>query len=299
MNILIADDTRVSRRLLRAALIRLGHDVEEVEDGLGAVTALARSGGPALAIVDWMMPGLDGLEVCRTVRRQPGRYVYIILLTARSSPADMIDALGSGADDFLSKPFNIAELRARLQAGERVLTLQDDLLRAHEALKQEAAHDRLTSLWNRGRVHDELARELRRNHLELASMAIMLGDVDHFKAINDLHGHAVGDTALQQVAQRIQSSLRSSDSLGRYGGEEFLIILPHTDVNGARDIGERVRAAISASPISHAAIDVAVTMSFGVASATRASITVEELLHAADQALYRAKANGRNRVEVA
>lgn len=299
MNILIADDNAVSRRLLRAALSSLGHEIEEVEDGLSAVAALTRSGGPAFAIVDWMMPGLDGLEVCRTVRRQPGRYIYIILLTARSSPADMIDALDAGADDFLSKPFNIAELRARLQAGERVLRLQDDLLRAHEALKQEATHDRLTNLWNRGRVHDELARELRRSRRELASMAIMMADVDHFKAINDRHGHAAGDTALQQVAKRIQSSLRNSDSLGRYGGEEFLIILPHTDVNGAREVGERVRAAVSASPINHAALHIAVTMSFGVASVMSASVSIEELLHAADQALYRAKANGRNRVEVA
>jgi two-component system, cell cycle response regulator len=299
VTILIADDNVVSRRLLRAALIGLGHDIEEVEDGLMAVAALTRPGGPAFAIVDWMMPGLDGLEVCRTIRRQPGRYIYVILLTARSSPADMIDALDAGADDFLSKPFNIAELRARLQAGERVLILQDDLLRAHEALRHEATHDRLTNLWNRGRVHDELAGELRRNRPELASMAIMMADVDHFKAINDLHGHAVGDAALQQVAKRIQSSLRNSDSVGRYGGEEFLIILPHTDLNGARDIGERVRAAVSASPINHGSINIAVTMSIGVASVTAASISVEDLLHAADQALYRAKANGRNRVEVA
>lgn len=299
MNILIADDDAISRRLLRAALASLGHQVVEVEDGVSAVKALTLSDAPALAILDWMMPGMDGLEVCRTVRHKPGRYVYVILLTARDSPDDMIEALDAGADDFLTKPFNAGELRARLKAGERVLMLQDDLLRSQEVLKHDATHDHLTGLWNRARILDELARELRRNRRELSPLAVMLADVDRFKQINDTHGHAAGDVVLQQVAKRLRSSLRNSDSLGRYGGEEFLMILPYADVNGARDVAERVRTAVAAGPIGNNGVSLDVTISLGLACAIGASLPEEMLLQAADQALYRAKANGRNRVEVA
>jgi two-component system cell cycle response regulator len=299
VNILIADDDAISRRLLRAALLTLGHQVVEVEDGVGAVQALSATDAPALAILDWMMPGMDGLEVLRTIRQKPGRYVYVLLLTARDSTADMIEALDAGADDFLTKPFNVGELRARLKAGERVLMLQDDLLRSQEVLKHEATHDHLTGLWNRGRILDELARELRRHRRELSSLAIVMADVDHFKQVNDTHGHPVGDLVLQHVGRRVRSTLRNSDSLGRYGGEEFLMILPYADVNGARDVAERVRGAVASTPIIDAPVSLTVTMSFGVSCAVGSSVPEETLLHAADQALYRAKANGRNRVEVA
>ena len=194
MNILIADDDLVSRRVLRAALLNLGHDVVEVEDGVKAIEALSRPDAPSLAIVDWMMPGVDGIAVCQTVRQNPGRYVYVILLTSKDAPTDMIEALDAGADDFLTKPFNVGELRARLKAGERVLALQDDLLRSQEVLKHEATHDQLTGLWNRGRILDELGRELRRNRRESTTLAVVMADVDHFKRVNDSHGHAVGDT---------------------------------------------------------------------------------------------------------
>jgi two-component system, cell cycle response regulator len=299
VNILIADDDPIARRILRAALDRLGHQVIEVEDGVAAVAALSPGDGPLLAILDWMMPRMDGLEVCRTIRQKPGRYVYIILLTARDSSEDMIEALDAGADDFLTKPFKVGELRARLKAGERVLMLQDDLLRSQEVLQREATHDRLTGVWNRGRVLDELARELRRHRRELSSLAVIMADVDHFKAINDTHGHAAGDAVLQQVAKRMRANLRNSDSLGRYGGEEFLMVLPYADVNGAREVAERVRAAIAATPIAAGGSSVEVTMSLGVGCAVGSSLPAEALLQAADQALYRAKLHGRNRVEVA
>jgi diguanylate cyclase (GGDEF)-like protein len=153
-------------------------------------------------------------------------------------------------------------------------------------------------LWNRGRILDELARELRRNRRELTALAVVMADVDHFKAVNDTHGHAVGDAVLEQVAKRMRLTLRNSDSLGRYGGEEFLMILPYADVNGARDVSERVRMAVAAKPIIELPVVLSVTMSFGVACAQGSSLPEEALLHAADQALYRAKANGRNRVEI-
>ena len=298
MNILIADDDLVARRVLRAALMNLGHDVVEVEDGVKAIEALARPDAPSFAIVDWMMPGVDGIAVCQTVRQNPGRYVYIILLTAKDAATDMIEGLDAGADDFLTKPFNLGELRARLKAGERVLALQDDLLRSQEVLKHEASHDPLTGLWNRGRVLDELGRELRRNRRESTTLAVVMADVDHFKRINDSHGHAVGDTVLNHVGRRILSTLRASDSIGRYGGEEFLLLLPRADLSGGRDVAERVRASMAAQPIIQSP-EVRVTMSLGVACCGPSETDAAALVEAADKALYRAKAHGRNRVEVA
>jgi two-component system cell cycle response regulator len=298
VKILVADDDPVSRRLLQAALVSFGHQVVEVENGAAAIAALSVPDAPSFAILDWMMPDIDGLAVCRAVRQNPGRYVYMILLTGRDASADMIEALDAGADDFLTKPFNIGELRGRLKAGERVLLLQDDLLRSQQVLRHEASHDRLTGLWNRGRVLDELARELRRNRREMGSLAVILADVDHFKAINDSYGHAVGDIVLHRTGQIISSTLRSSDSVGRYGGEEFLLVLPRADVHSSRDAANRVRAAVEAAPISASHLELAVTMSLGVACTGSAVIESAALIDAADQALYRAKANGRNRVEV-
>ncbi|MBY0492816.1 MAG: diguanylate cyclase [Cyanobacteria bacterium] len=297
MKILIAEDDRVTRQVLKASLISLGHEILEVEDGAAAVEALAQPGAPSLAILDWLMPRMDGLEVVRALRQRPGRYVYVVLLTARDGDDDMIEALDAGADDFLTKPFKIGELRARLRAGDRVLALQDDLLRSQDVLRHEAAHDRLTGLWNRGRVLDELARELRRSVRELSTLAVVMADVDHFKQINDTHGHAVGDAVLKGIAERIAATLRASDSVGRYGGEEFLFVLPQAGLDGARDVADRVRAAIASRPIITSPVTLNVTLSLGV-SCSSPSSSEETLIQAADQALYRAKANGRNRVEV-
>jgi diguanylate cyclase (GGDEF)-like protein len=297
VNILIADDDGVSREILKEALSTLGHSVVEVKDGASAAEALGKPGAPALAILDWVMPGMDGPDVCKLIRRRPGRYTYIILLTARDGATDMVEALDAGADDFLTKPFKLGELRARIGAGERVLSLQDDLLRSQEVLRHEATHDPLTGLWNRSRILDELARELRRNLRELSRLAVVLLDVDHFKQINDSHGHAVGDQVLRHTGDRILSALRASDSVGRYGGEEFLVLLPKADIIGGREVAERVRQLVAATPII-ASPEVRVTISLGVACSDGTAVA-EDMIQAADQALYRAKANGRNRVEVA
>jgi two-component system, cell cycle response regulator len=298
VKILIADDDAVSRVALRAALVSLGHQVVMVDDGIKAVEVLSAPDAPSLAILDWAMPGLDGLAVCRAIRLQSGRYIYAILLTAYDAAADMIEALDAGADDFLTKPFKFGELRARLRAGERVIELQEHLLRSQEVLRYEASHDRLTGLWNRGWLLDELGRELRRNLRERAPLALVMADVDHFKRINDTHGHTVGDAVLRQIGQRIQSTLRVSDSVGRYGGEEFLLLLPRADINGGRDVAERVRSIVAGEPIVALSVTLNVTMSLGVACGEPGAAD-ETLIQSADQALYRAKANGRNRVELA
>jgi len=297
VNILIADDDGVSREILKEALATLGHTVVETKDGRSAAEALQQPGAPSLAILDWVMPGLDGPDVCKLIRRRPGRYTYIILLTARDGANDMVEALDSGADDFLTKPFKLGELRARIGAGERVLSLQDDLLRSQEVLRHEATHDRLTGLWNRGRILEELARELRRNLRELSRLSVILVDVDHFKQVNDSHGHSIGDQVLRHTAERILTALRSSDSVGRYGGEEFLVLLPKADLTGGRDVAERVRQLVANRPIIESP-EVQVTISLGVACSDGIAVA-EDMIQAADEALYRAKANGRNRVEVA
>ena len=297
MRILIADDDPVSRRLLEATLVRLGHEVVAVPDGLEAIEAFRSKDSPRLAILDWNMPGADGLAVCRAVREQGGPYVYVILLTARDRHEDMLAALDAQCDDFLRKPFDSAELRARIRSGERVLDLQSKLLDAQEQLRHDATHDRLTGLWNRAMIVDELDRELARAKREKRTLTILIGDVDHFKSVNDTHGHGAGDEVLRQTAKRMASVRRHYDSIGRYGGEEFLLILPGCDLFQALPVAERVRCSVSAEPVSIGELNWPVTISLGVAAATPTTVDAAALIAVADEALYRAKAKGRNRVE--
>jgi diguanylate cyclase (GGDEF)-like protein len=296
VRILIADDDPVSRRLLEATLVRLGHEVVAVADGQQAIEASRSADSPRLAILDWIMPGADGLAVCRAVRERGGPYVYVILLTARDRHEDMLAALDAECDDFLRKPFDSVELRARLRSGERVLDLQERLLRAQEQLRHDATHDRLTGLWNRGMIVDELEREVARAKREQHPLTIVIGDVDHFKAVNDTYGHAAGDEVLRETAKRMASVRRNYDSIGRYGGEEFLLILPGCDLQQAVPVAERVRCTVS-SEVSIGPIKWPVTISLGVASYSDTVNDAASLIAAADEALYRAKAKGRNRVE--
>jgi len=297
MHILIADDDPVSRRLLQGTLTRLGHEVIAVSDGTAAISGLLSPDGPRLAILDWMMPGADGLAVCREVRRRPEPYVYVVLLTARDKREDMVAALDAGVDDFLTKPLDSSELRARLHSGERVLALQERLLETQAALRHQATHDYLTGLWNRRMILEELTRQLNRAAHEGRPFAVAIADLDHFKQINDTHGHGTGDAVLLTAAQRIRSVLRDYDAVGRLGGEEFLLLLPGCDNEGAWQIAERARAAVAAEPMGGPVVPIPMSLSLGVAAAkvgTRADATA--LIEAADAAMYRAKANGRNQV---
>jgi diguanylate cyclase (GGDEF)-like protein len=301
LKILIADDEALSRRLLEKTLSRVGYDVITVEDGQLAVEQLTKPDGPKLALLDWMMPKLDGPGVCREVRKDHERaYVYMVLLTSKESKEDIVTGLESGADDYLTKPFNAQELKARLRTGERVLLLESRLVEAREQMRFKATHDPLTSLWNRGVIMDLLARELSRSEREKTSTTVLLCDLDHFKSVNDNYGHPVGDEVLQEVARRLLLCVRSYDFVGRYGGEEFLVVLNNCAPVAAPARAEELRKAISLRPIITGRGSLKVTMSLGLLRSTDwPRRPVEELLQETDAALYAAKAAGRECVRMA
>jgi diguanylate cyclase (GGDEF)-like protein len=244
-----------------------------------------------------MMPGTDGLGVCSEIRSKARDYIYVIVLTARDRHEDMVAALDGGVDDFLTKPLDQVELRARLRSGERVLDLQERLLRTQEALRHQASHDHLTGLRNRRMILEELASELSRASREQRAVSIAIGDLDHFKQINDTLGHASGDLVLQTAAKCLQAVLRSYEAVGRIGGEEFLMLFPGCDQPEALQIAERARAAVAAARVQGPSGSIAATMSLGVACRLPGETTeAVALIEKADLALYRAKAGGRNRV---
>ncbi len=300
MKALIAEDNPGFRQILERMLKKWGYDVVAADSGLKAWEMLQATDPPRLAILDWMMPGLDGVEVCRRVRelgREP--YIYILLLTARDTPEELVEGMEAGADDYLRKPVNSHELRVRLRAGRRILDLQEELMRAREILRRQATLDPLTELWNRGAMFDILTRELKRARRESGTLSIIMADLDHFKAVNDRLGHAAGDAVLQEAARRMSLCIRPYDSACRYGGEEFLIVLPGCDLAGATMRAEEIRFGMSAAPFQIPEGMLSVTCSLGVTSSSGdAGFDESALLHEADEALYAAKNNGRNRVEV-
>ena len=296
MKILLAEDDAVSRRLLQAMLENWGYDVVVTRDGNEAWEALTGADAPALAILDWVMPGIEGVEICRRLRKREEGYVYTILLTGRDRKQDVVEGMNAGADDYLTKPYDSHELMVRVRAGRRILDLQAALLAAQEVLRQQAARDPLTGVWNRARAFDSLAAEIARASREGTTVSVIMADVDHFKNVNDQHGHMAGDAVLRIVTQRIMSTLRTYDVLGRYGGEEFLIVLPGCGPDDAGVAAERIRGALAATPVDTSEGLIPVTISLGTASARNGRATPESLVRAADEALYAAKRGGRNRV---
>ena len=299
MKILIADDDPVSCRLLERLLSKWGYQTITTNNGTEAWQVLQAEHAPRLALLDWIMPGIDGLEICHRVRARSSQpYVYIMLLTANDKVGNLVEGLESGADDYLTKPFHPQELRARLRVGLRMIELESSLVEARERLQFKASHDALTSIWNRGAIIELLERELSRARREGSSVGILLADVDHFKNINDTWGHLVGDEVLRAVTGRLKAEVRSYDAVGRYGGEEFLILLPGCDRPKLETKAEQLRRTAERSPIETSAGPVPVTISIGgIASAECPHCELSKLLRATDTALYRAKLAGRNRAE--
>jgi diguanylate cyclase (GGDEF)-like protein len=300
VQILIADDSLVSRHLLDATLRKWGYEVVVACDGAEAWDILQRENAPPVAILDWVMPGLTGLEVCSQVRKRAREpYTYILLLTSKSHKEDLIEGMESGADDYITKPFDQHELKVRLRAGTRLVDLQAQLLSAREALREQATKDSLTRLWSRSSILEIMQRELSRGQRENSPVGVVLLDLDHFKAINDTYGHFAGDAVLKEATRRMQGAIREYDSMGRYGGEEFLVLFPGCDQQSTPERAERLRSCLASEPLLLNDISVTLTASFGATAALPGvDNSSENLIRTADDAMYRAKRLGRNRVEV-
>ncbi len=301
MKILTADDDPVTRRMLQAMLEKWDYEVDVASNGAKAWQMLQGKEAPRIAILDWAMPEMDGIQVCQKIRQQKTEpYTYVILLTARDHKDDVVKGIEAGADDYLSKPFDGAELRARIRAGIRILALQESLIIARDALRFQADHDSLTGLWSRSSILDAMRRELSRASRQRLPVALIMADLDQFKRINDTFGHLVGDEVLREAAKRMSSCARPYDSVGRYGGEEFLVILPGCNDMDSLKFAERLRAEISSKPFETSSGLITVTLSLGVAGGRSAILQGPTFwIHAADEALYRAKEKGRNCVEFA
>lgn len=299
MKVLIADDSATSRAMLRAALLKWGYEVVMAENGAEAWDILAKPDAPPMAILDWVMPHLTGPEVCskvRETRREP--YTYILLLTSKNSKDETVEGLEAGADDYIVKPFNQQELSVRLRAGKRIIELQLSLMQAREELREKASKDLLTMLPNRAAIMATLHNEIARCHRDRRTVGVALLDIDHFKKVNDTYGHFAGDAVLRETAARLKSSIRAYDQVGRYGGEEFLVVLPNCDMEQARNQADRMRQRLQEEKIlADVGTEIQVTASFGVTISDLTDRNPDIFVRVADEALYKAKANGRNRVE--
>ena len=296
--VLIADDDPVSRQLLSSLLGKWEFRVIAACNGKEALKVLSGDRSPRLAVLDWMMPELDGLQVIkqvRALRSQP--YTYMLLLTVRDRREDILAGLAAGADDYLIKPFQAEELKARLLVGKRILELQHRLMSALEIAEFRGTHDALTGLYNRAAILDVLQREAVRSRRENTSLAIVMLDADNFKLVNESYGHLVGDEVLKLMALRMKSVLRAYDWLARFGGEEFMVVAPHCQLPEGIAIAERIRSCIATDDLLIGNLSIKATVSVGVVAAEGESATVAPLLAGADTALALAKSRGGNRVE--
>jgi len=298
MKVLIADDSATSRAMLRRSVAQWGYEVVLAEDGQQALEILEQPDPPPIAIVDWVMPHLTGPEVCRKVRetmREP--YTYIILLTSKNTKEETVEGLESGADDYVVKPFDTLELQFRMRAGRRIIDLQIELLQAREELRERANKDLLTMLPNRSAIATALDTEISRCHRDRRTVGVILLDIDKFKTINDTYGHFTGDAVLKETAIRLRGNMRPYDQVGRYGGEEFLVVLPNCDLEQAASQAERMRARLHVAPMIVDGVEILVSASFGVTVSDGSERSPDLFVRVADEALYRAKGSGRNQVQ--
>jgi len=296
--VLIADDDPISCKLLGSLLAKWGYQPNIVHNGDDAKRELLKPDAPQLAIVDWVMPGLDGIQVVKELRvaqREP--YTYVLLLTSKGTKEDILEGLDAGADDYLKKPFDARELRARLRVGGRILDLERRLVCALETAEYRATHDFLSGIYNRAAIIDLLQREATRCERAGQPLSLLIADIDHFKTVNDTYGHLVGDQVIKLLALRMASVLRPYDFVGRFGGEEFLILVPNCSLNEAMMVAERLRVSVAIDKLVADQFAIPVTVSVGVSTITGAIQDMNWALQLADSALYDAKRKGRNRVE--
>lgn len=306
MKILIAEDDRVSRRILSSTLGKWDYQVVECEDGTQAWEELQKEGRPELIILDWVMPGMEGPEICQKLR-ESGQQAYVILLTSKDTKEEIVHGLEAGADDFVSKPFNRAELKARVEVGARIIGLQSDLAARvadletlTRKLEEMSMLDALTGVGNRRQFEIVLDREWRRALRHQTPLAAVMMDIDNFKLYNDHYGHQQGDDCLKRVAQGLNTCLmRGGDFLGRYGGEEFVALFPETEKAGTIHMATQLREAVESLALEHPRSERTgagiVTVSLGWACHTpQQGEEAHLLLKKADENLYEAKEKGGN-----
>ena len=294
MKILIAEDDLTSRLMLKNLLLHWGYEVVAAVDGKEAWEILQQPTAPAIALLDWVMPGLDGIEVCRKVRAQETiKSFYLIILTSLTGKKDLIQGLNAGADDFLTKPYDSDELQARLNVGRRVIELQEKLLELSNT-------DALTSLGNRRRFFESAKSEIHRSMRYYTPLSLILADLDAFKIVNDSYGHKAGDYVLVECSRLLVSALRDTDVVCRMGGDEFAVILPQTELLGATCLAERIRRQIEQHEFFCEDADgfsqiVRITVSMGVGELSATDRSIDDLYQRTDSLLYTAKNEGRNR----
>jgi diguanylate cyclase (GGDEF)-like protein len=302
MHALVADDDRVTTAILEHALNGWGIATEVAHDGAEAWAAL-RAAPAQLVIADWIMPGLDGIELCQRIRQEPAlATTYVILLTAKTARVDLVAGLDAGADDYMTKPIDTEELRARVQVGVRVATLQRrlaeqvaELQAARDHLAHIAITDVLTDLHSRRGWFEAAASEFSRRRRYHRDVSLLVIDLDYFKRVNDTFGHDAGDRLLQTFGALLRVECRQSDLVGRIGGEEFAVLLPETAIGAARQLAERITAACRAMTVATDAGDVRCTCSIGVSEVRADDLSIDDAMRRADVALYEAKRNGRDR----
>ncbi len=296
---LVADDSATVRALVRLELETAGYGVVEAEDGQQALE-LARNGSVDVVLLDVEMPVLNGHDTITAMRADPSTAgIPVVFLTGRAEGADVVEALRLGAQDYLLKPPAAPELLARVRVALEVATLRREVARQTAELDRISRTDHLTGLYNRRHLDEVLALAASSSRLHVYPFTVLLADVDLFKRVNDTLGHAAGDDVLAEVATRLQDATRAEDVVGRWGGEEFLLIAPGADVKAGRVLAERLRTAVAASPVATTAGELLVTVSIGGATASGPGGGVEGMLRTADACLYEAKGAGRNRAEVA
>lgn len=292
MKILVAEDDPVARLITVESLNSWGYEVIEAHDGQQALDAISQDSGIKLLLIDWTMPALTGIEVCKQLKQQKEALFYIIMLTSMSGTERLVEAMDAGADDFITKPFLPEELKVRIRAGSRVLEQE-------EKLYFYANYDELTQVWNRRMIMHFLKVEWGRSQREGRNMAVIILDLDHFKAVNDTHGHKAGDLVLREFVKTVEGQVRPYDYFGRYGGEEFLLVMPMSAECDAQEVSERIRDAVERESVELPdGSQVKLTVSVGATIRKAADESYEATFGRADKALYSAKDGGRNTVRI-
>ena len=296
MKVLIVDDDLTARKIIEATVNKSGYETVVADNGIAAKGILSSENPPKIALIDWVMPGMDGLELCKIIRqKETSNPTYIIMLTSKDAKDDIIEGLSCGANDYVVKPFNRLELVARVKVGERMIQLQEKLVKAYKAMEEKAMRDALTGIYNRGAILEIMAKFVNKSsRLTENQDYVAILDLDHFKNVNDKYGHQVGDQVLQGFTEILKESLREYDFIGRYGGEEFLIIfLEKNSEQNIEHCVERIRNKIETTAIKTTVGNINITASIGCVGIMN---SIDLSIKLADEALYEAKAAGRNRV---